>query len=230
MHSMENILIVGGSRGIGASVLKQNLDRYNCINISRTEPEIDHSRLQTYACDVLTDELPDISELSGLVYCPGSINLKPITSLKEEDFINDFSINVLGAVRVIKKYHKVLKEDEGASIVFFSTVAVSQGMPFHSSVSAAKAGVEGLVRSLAAEFAPKIRVNCIAPSITETPLASAILRSEKSRERISENHPLKRILEAEEVASLASYLISPAGKGITGQVIGIDGGMSTLRT
>jgi len=227
---MENILIVGGSRGIGASFLKQNLERYNCINISRTEPAINHPGLQSFACDVLTDELPDIAELSGIVYCPGSINLKPITSLKEEDFIKDFEINVLGAVRVIKKYLRILKDGDGASIVFFSTVAVSQGMPFHSSVSAAKAGVEGLARSLAAEFAPKIRVNCIAPSITDTPLASSILRSEKSIERIAENHPLKRILDSDEVASLASYLISSAARGITGQVFGIDGGMSTLRT
>ena len=226
---MSKLVVIGGSRGIGEAILKQNLESLKCVNISRSEPSIQHVNLESFSLDVLKDELPDIEDISSLIYCPGSINLKPLSSLKEEDFINDFQINVLGAVRAIKKYSKNLKGNDGSSIVLFSTVAVAQGMPFHSSISTAKAGIEGLTRSLAAEFAPCVRVNCIAPSITDTPLAASILRSEKSRENISENHPLKRIIQADEIASMASYLISSHAKGITAQVFGIDGGMSRLK-
>lgn len=226
---MSKLLVIGGSRGIGEAILKQNIGDRACVNISRSPVSIQHPGLTSYTADVLKDDLPEIEDITAMVYCPGSINLKPISSLTEDDFLQDFRINVLGAVRAIKKYARSLKKNPGSSIVLFSTVAVGQGMPFHSSIAAAKAGVEGLARSLAAELAPRVRVNCIAPSITDTPLAASILKSEKSRENISQNHPLKRILEPDEIAGMASYLISENARGITGQVFGIDGGMSRLK-
>lgn len=223
---MKNILVVGGSKGIGAAIVEQLSSSHNIINISRTEP--DYSG-ESYQLDVLEDDLPDLESLDGIIYCPGSITLKPIGSLKEENFRSDFEINVMGAVKVIKKYHRTLKKGNDPSIVLFSTVAVNQGMPFHASVAVAKAGVEALSKSLAAELAPNIRVNCVAPSITDTSLASGILRNEKSRENLSQKHPLKKILNASEVASMASFLISENASGITGQVIGVDAGLSTLK-
>ncbi len=227
---MKNIVVVGGSSGIGEAILKQNIANHNCINISRSEPSISSPNLRHYSADILTDTLPDLDNIDALVYCPGSINLKPISSLKETDFENDFKINVLGAVRVIKHYLKALKTgDVPSSIVLFSTVAVKQGMPFHSSVAVSKAGSEALAKSLAAELAPRVRVNCIAPTITDTPLASSILRNDKSRANLAERHPMKRILEADDVASMASYLISDSASAITGQIIGVDAGMSTLK-
>ncbi len=226
---MRHIVIVGGSKGIGASILQGALNDCKVTNISRSEPEIQHENLAHITADVLTDELPDIDGIDALIYCPGSITLKPINSLKEEDFISDYRINVIGAINTIKKYHKVLKKGTNPSIVLFSTVAVSQGMPFHSSIAAAKAGVEAVAKSLAAELAPTIRVNCIAPSITDTSLASGILRSEKSRESLSQKHPLKKIIQPKEVAQLALFLMGDGATAITGQIIGVDGGMSQLR-
>jgi NAD(P)-dependent dehydrogenase (short-subunit alcohol dehydrogenase family) len=149
--------------------------------------------------------------------------------LKEKDFIEDFNINVLGAVKVIKKYLSQLKKADDGNIVLFSTVAVNQGMPFHSSIAVAKAGVEALAKSLAAELAPNVRVNCVAPSITDTSLASSILRSDKQREALSQRHPLKKILTPEEVAQMALFLLSQKASGITGQVIGVDAGLGSLK-
>ena len=199
------------------------------VNFSRTKPDYDGPNFEHYEVDVLTDDIPKIEGVSKIIYCPGSINLKPINSLKEEDFLDDFKINVLGAVRVIKAYARDLKRAENAAIVLFSTVAVKQGMPFHSSVAVAKAGVEGLAKSLAAELAPTVRVNCIAPSMTDTPLASGILKNEKAIDNIKQRHPLKMIMEASDIANMAAFLISDQAKAITGQVIGIDAGMSTLK-
>ena len=223
-----SILIIGGSKGIGFEILKQETQSKKVINISRTAPEINSENLTHYSLNVLTDELPDLEDISSIIYCPGSINLKPLSSLKEEDFRNDYEINVVGAVKVIKKYFKVLQKSDQASIVLFSTVAVFQGMPFHSSVAASKGAIEGLTKSLAAEFAPKIRVNAIAPSITDTPLASGILRNDAAREKLANRHPLKRILEAKDIANMASYLISDQASAITGQIFNVDAGLSTL--
>ena len=223
---MGKYLIVGASRGIGNAIFKTFHNSEECHTISRS-PIIDSEN--HYELDVLSDELPALDSLDGLVYCPGSINLKPINSLKEKDFQSDFEINVLGAVKVIRKYASLLRKSENGSIVLFSTVAVAQGMPFHASVSAAKAAVEGLMRSLSAEFAPKIRVNCIAPSITNTSLASGILRNESSIQNAKERHPLKQIIEPDEIAAMATFLLSDKSKNITGQVIGIDGGLSKVK-
>jgi len=226
---MKKLLIVGGSKGIGNSILESALNDFECINISRSEPEIVHGNLTHFSADVLSDDLPEIEELDALVFCPGSITLKPISTLKEKDFVEDFNINVLSAVKVIKKYMKLLKKSEDGNIVLFSTVAVSQGMPFHSSIAVAKAGVEALSKSLAAELAPHIRVNCVAPSITDTSLASGILRSDKQRESLSQRHPLKKILTPKEVADTALFLLSSKASGITGQIIGVDAGLGSLK-
>ena len=226
---MSTLLIIGASHGIGRALLEKELDNRKCINISRTSANIEHPNLEEVLMDVLSDELPELTDIGSIVYCPGSINLKPISSLKEEQLIEDFQINVVGAYRVIKKYHRELKKAQMPSIVLFSTVAVGQGMPFHVSVAAAKGAIEGMVRSLAAELAPTIRVNAIAPTITDTPLAAGLLKNELVIEKMKERHPLKRILNAEEVAAMASYLISDNARSITGQIIGIDAGMSSLR-
>lgn len=227
---MSKLLIVGGSRGIGRAILEEQVKHQPVINISRNQPDLKHDNLEHHSVDVLSAELPELEGISGIVYCPGSITLKPIRSLKEDDFVNDFRINVVGAAKVIKKYVRALQKADNASIVLFSTVAVEQGMPFHSSVAAAKAGVEALTRTLAAELAPKVRVNCIAPTITDTDLASGLLKNDEARERMADRHPLKRILQPGEVASLANYLLSPASAGMSGQVLGLDGGLSRLRS
>jgi 3-oxoacyl-[acyl-carrier protein] reductase len=220
-------LIIGGSKGIGKAIIEELDEEHEIINISRSAYEGSKSIIQ-YKLDALEDELPEIEGIEALIYCPGSINLKPIGSLKEEDFITDFSVNVLGAVRCIKKYHRDLKRNNG-NIVLFSTVAAKIGMPFHASVAAAKSGVEGLTKSLAAELAPSVRVNCIAPTITNTSLAAHLLRNEKAQESTAERHPLKRYLEAEEVARMAVYLSNADARGITGQIIGIDAGIGSLK-
>lgn len=226
---MDKILIIGGSSGIGHEIIERLPAENIVINFSRTPPTATHPNLTHHEIDVLTDEIPLIEGVNKIIYCPGSINLKPITSLTEEDFLNDFSINILGAVRVVKTYVRALKKMENASILFFSTVAVAQGMPFHSSVAVSKAGIEGLTKSLAAELAPHIRVNCIAPTAVNTPLASHLFRNEKSIENIKNRHPLQIILEPEDIAETAIFLTSGKARAITGQIVGIDAGLSSLK-
>lgn len=220
-------IVVGGSHGIGREVVEQLPSGSNIHIISRTDPQFPGASWTQM--DVLTDELPVAPEaVKGLVYAPGSINLKSFRGLKQEDFLEDLQVNYLGAVKVLQHYEKSLKAGEG-SVVLFSTVAVQTGMPFHASVAGAKGAVEGLVRSLAAEWAPKVRVNAIAPSLTDTPLASRLLRNDKQREASGERHPLKRIGEPAEIAKAATFLLEESGSWITGQVLTIDGGMSAVR-
>ena len=232
----KNILIVGGSSGIGLELVKVlSDDRHEIYVGSRTAdtlaeiPGVHHIPMDVAAEKLDLETLP--ATLQGLVYCPGTIVLKPFQRLTIDDFKEDFNINLLGAVKIIQGCIKQLKKSQtGASIVLFSTVAVKTGMPFHASVASAKAAVEGLTRSLAAEFAPRIRVNAIAPSLTDTPLAQNLLASEEKRKASADRHPLKRIGRPQEIAGTAAHLLSDAGAWITGQVIPIDGGMSTLRT
>ena len=227
---MKNIVVIGGSKGIGREIVNSQLEKGNyCYNFSRTESGINNQNLIEEKIDILSDYLPNIENIDSVIYCPGSINLKPILQLKEEDFVNDFSINVLGAIKTVKTYLNNLKKGDDPSLLFFSTVAVGQGMPFHSSVSVAKAGIEGLTKSLAAELAPSIRVNCIAPTITRTDMAQRILRNEKIEENIANKHPLKKICEAKDISDMADFLISHNAKNITGQIMHVDGGMSTLK-
>lgn len=224
---MKTILVVGGSSGIGKAIIEALKDTHKIINFSRNKIECNINTTH-YSLDVLNGELPDLKLLDGIVYCPGSINLKPISRLKLNDFREDFEINVISAVRIIQKYINLLKENNG-SVLLFSTVATKMGMPFHASVSASKSAVEGLAKSLAAEYATKVRFNVIAPTITNTPLASRLLRNDKQKEIMKERHPLKTYLEASEVASLALYLLSNQSKSISGQVFPIDGGLISLK-
>ena len=163
---MKKIIIIGGSKGIGKAITESLLSDHQVINISRTSPEFQNDNLSHFSCDILTDDLPEIETADGLIYCPGSINLKPFNRLNVDDFKTDFEINVIGAVKCIQTYTKALATSEAASIVLFSTVATKLGMPFHASIATAKSAVEGLTKSVAADLAPKIRVNAIAPTIT----------------------------------------------------------------
>lgn len=226
---MKNILIVGGSKGIGNAVLQQQLEQNRVFNISRTEPEFIHSNLTHFSLNVLQDELPNIENIDTLIYCPGSITLKPISGLSVDDFRNDFEINVIGAVKVIQKYLPVLKKGNQPSIVLFSTVAVKLGMPFHASIATAKAGVEGLVKSLGAELAPTIRVNAIAPTITETSLSASILRNDRMKENMIERHPMKSYLKPDEVANMVDFLISEKANSISGQIFEMDYGLVSFK-
>lgn len=226
---MKTIIVIGGSKGIGKALIEKLLAHCNVINISRSIPEISQSNLTHYNCDVTQDELPEIETADGLIYCPGSINLKPISRLSIDDFKNDFEINVLGAVKVIQKYLPVLKNGNKPSIVLFSTVAAKLGMPYHASIAVAKSGVEGLVKSLGAELAPTIRINAIAPTVTNTELASKLLRNEKMIENITERHPLKKFLSPEEVADMAEFLLSDKALSFSGQVFEMDCGIVSFK-
>ena len=230
-----NVVIIGASSGIGHAIAEiVGLQGANLYSISRNEPDLpgsmqfEHASHDVLKDDFPTDFLPDT--IDALVYCPGSINLKPFRSLSLDAFRDDYEINVIGAVKAIKAALKPMKKAEGnPSIVLFSTVAVQQGMAFHGSVASAKGAVEGLTRSLAAELSPKIRVNCIAPSLTNTPLAAQILSTPERIEASNQRHPLKRIGQAADIAKTAAFLISDDSSWITGQVLGVDGGLSRLR-
>jgi NAD(P)-dependent dehydrogenase (short-subunit alcohol dehydrogenase family) len=226
---MKKILIIGGSKGIGNAILQQQLENNTVITISRNAPEITHPSLTHYSLDVLQDTLPEIESLDTLIYCPGSITLKPIGSLSIDDFRNDFEINVIGAVKVIQKYLPVLKKGNQPSILLFSTVEAKLGMPFHASIATAKAGVEGLVKSLGAELASSIRINAIAPTITDTSLAAGILRNDRMKENMIERHPMKGYLQPEEVANMADFLISEKAKSISGQIFEMDYGIVSFK-
>ncbi|MCG9791078.1 SDR family NAD(P)-dependent oxidoreductase [Flavobacterium algicola] len=226
---MKNILIVGGSKGIGNAILLQQLENNKIINISRTAPEITHDNLTHFSVDISKEELPELESLDSIVYCPGTINLKPITGLSLDDFRHDFEVNVIGAIKTIQKYLPLLKKGDKPAIVLFSTVAVKLGMPYHSSVAASKAAIEGLVKSLGAELAPTIRVNAIAPTITDTTLAANILRNDRMKENMVERHPMKGYLNSEEVASMAAFLLSEQSKSMSGQIIPMDYGIVSFK-
>ena len=226
---MKTIVIIGGSKGIGKAISQMKLNLNKVINLSRTKPDFEHVNLTHYTCDILKDELPDLNSVDALIYCPGSINLKPFTRLKMEDFKTDFEINFLGAVKAIEKYLPLLKEANSPSILLFSTVATKLGMPFHASIASSKSAVEGLVKSLAAEFSPLVRVNAIAPTVTNTSLASRLLRNDKTKEQMIERHPLKKYLQPEEIAEMASFLISEKAASMSGQIIEMDCGITTLK-
>ncbi len=225
----KNILLIGGSYGIGFEIAKQMMSEYHVFIASRTKEGLENLNVTHLPFDVASDDISSLAlpeELHGFVFCPGSINLKPFKMLGEDAFRQDMEINFFGLVKTVKAI--ISRMAEGSSMVFFSTVAVGTGMPFHTSVSAAKGAIEGFAKSLAAEYAPKIRVNTIAPSLVDTPLAGRLLSNDKKKEMMSQRHPLKRVGTPEDIANMASFLLHPENSWITGQIIGIDGGMSSL--
>ncbi|UAM99977.1 SDR family oxidoreductase [Polaribacter litorisediminis] len=226
---MKKIVVIGGSKGIGKAIITSLIEENKVINISRSDTLEPHQNLTHFSLDILLDDLPQIEEIDSLIYCPGSINLKPIARLKLEDFRNDFEINVIGAVKAIQHFLPSLKKGNKPSVILFSTVAAKLGMPFHASVAAAKSAVEGLTKSLGAELAPSIRVNAIAPTVTNTDLASKLLRNDRMIENITERHPLKKYLQPEEVADMATFLISDKAASISGQIFELDCGIVSFK-
>jgi 3-oxoacyl-[acyl-carrier protein] reductase len=232
----DTYLIAGGSRGIGLELVRLLAPTASRIDVwSRSAGQLEPGPVVRHvSCDLTaTGPLPAPPDsVQGAVYCPGTVNLKSFRALSEDDLRRDWEVNLLGAVRFLKACQPTLAGSDGrpASVVLFSTVAVGQGMPMHSSVAAAKGAVEGIVRSLAAEWAPRVRVNAIAPALVDTPLVENLLSSPEKREAMAKRYPLKRVGTAADAARLARFLLEPGSDWITGQVIGLDGGMSTLRT
>lgn len=226
---MKNILLIGGSHGIGLTISKQLQENHNLFVFSRTNESLEHSNIQHFQFDVTTDEL-DVSKLpeklDGFVYCPGTINLKPFKMMSMETFEEDMQVNFFSLVKIVKTI--ISKMSDTSSMVFFSTVAVGTGMPFHTSVAAAKGAIEGFAKSIAAEYAPKTRVNVIAPSLVDTPLAGRLLNNDKKREAMGDRHPMKRVGDTDDIANIAVFLLSDKSSWMTGQIIGVDGGLSTL--
>lgn len=228
---MKNILLIGGSYGIGLAIAKELQYENKVFVASRTNAEIAEMHVTHIQFDATTDtldtsKLPEI--IDGLVYCPGSINLRPFRGLKPEAFEQDLQINFISLVKVIQSVLPNLTASNQSSIVLFSSVAASMGMPFHTSVAAAKGAIEGFAKALAAEYAPKIRVNVIAPSLTDTPLAEKFLSNDDKKEKSAQRHPLKRVGTSEDMAQMASFLLSEKSSWISGQILHVDGGISTL--
>lgn len=228
---MKNILLIGGSYGIGYELAKE-LQKDNTVFVaSRTNENLDGLDITYISFDATTDTLDSSmlpAVIDGLVYCPGSINLRPFRGLKLETFESDMQLNFFSMVKVIQSILPQLTASNQSSIVLFSSVAVGTGLPFHTSVAAAKGAIEGFSKALAAEYAPKIRVNVIAPSLTDTPLAEKFLSNEEKREKSALRHPLKRLGTSEDMAQMASFLLSDKSSWISGQTFHVDGGMSTL--
>jgi NAD(P)-dependent dehydrogenase (short-subunit alcohol dehydrogenase family) len=231
---MANYLIIGASSGIGKALALQLANAGHTVfgtfyktAVQSTHPAIHYANLNVLDENLVFDFLPET--LNGIIYCPGSINLRPFERIKAADFTNDYNLQVVGAIKVIQAVISKLKNSENAAMVFFSTLAVQAGLPFHSQVSASKGALEGLTKAMAAEYAPKIRVNCIAPSLTDTPLATALLNTDQKKEINAQRHPLKRIGTAEDIANMAEFLLSEKASWISGQILHVDGGLSTLK-
>lgn len=229
---MGNYFVVGGSSGIGAQIVKDlEEEGHNIYTTYNSNSQTSRNNVRYHALDVTKGdiELEDFPDrLDGVVYCPGSINLKPFNRFKIQDFADDFALQVLGAIKIINYSLASLRNSDNPSIVLFSTVAVQKGFDFHSQVSTSKGAIEGLVRSLASEFSPTIRVNAIAPGLTDTPLASRLLSTDKKRASLDDMNPMKRVGRVTDISGLALFLLSEKASWITGQVIHADGGMSAI--
>ena len=217
---MEKVLLIGANSGIAQAL--QDISDKEFIPLSRSA--------DTLNLEGDLSELDDLGSISGLVYFPGTINLKPFTMLKEEDYLNDFNINVMGAVKVLKKVINNLKEGNGGSVVFVSSVAANLGLPYHASIAASKSALEGLAKSLASEYASsKVSFNVVAPSLTNTPMAANLLKTERQIEANEERNPMKQIGSPEQIAKSINFLLDAHQNWMTGQVIAVDGGMSNLK-
>lgn len=230
----KNVLVIAGNSGIGLETVKilRNQDANVFVTARNQDNLNEFPGLDVEYWDAQSNEkianMPEI--LHGLVYCPGTINLKPFRSIKEDDLKRDWEINFLGAVKALQQAYLPLKKAQGASVVLYSTVAVSQGMAFHASVAAAKGAIEGLTRTLAAEWANLyIRVNAIAPSLTDTPLAERLISSEERRKSNADRHPLKRLGDPREIAAMTRFLLCGDTSWVTGQIFKVDGGMSAIQ-
>ncbi len=228
----KKIAVIGASKGIGLCLTQLLLEQGHEVyaTYSKTNPDFQHRNLHWQQFDVTANQALTIPELlDGFVYCPGNIALKPFNRFSDSDFKTDYQLQVLGAVSSLQTALPALKKSANASVVLFSTVAVQQGLPFHSLVSTSKGAIEGLTRALAAELAPIVRVNAIAPSLTDTPLAENLLNSDAKREANAARHPLKRVGEAKDIAAMAAFLLSEQASWISGQIMHVDGGISALR-
>jgi NAD(P)-dependent dehydrogenase (short-subunit alcohol dehydrogenase family) len=233
---MANYLVIGGSSGIGqALVRKMAENQSNKVfasyhlgqNLEKVEG-VEYFHFDVHEHFPAEINLPE--SIDGFVYCPGAIDLKPFARISPESFLEDYNLQVIGAIRSLQAIQPKLLKSESPSILFFSTVAVQSGFTFHSKVSASKGAIEGLTKALAAEFAPKIRVNAIAPSLTDTPLAGKLLNSDEKKEANATRHPMKKIGSPDDLANMAEFLLSEKANWITGQIIHVDGGMSQLKT
>ena len=231
---MANYLIIGGSSGIGLELCANLIATGNRVYATyNTHPvQSENNQLSYHPLNVLDDQihldfLPE--SIDGLVYCPGAISLRPFARIKPEEFIADFNLQVIGAVKTIQAALPKLKLGSNPSIVLYSTVAVQVGLNFHTQVAISKGAIEGLTKSLAAELAPTVRVNCIAPSLTNTPLAANLLNSDQKMEANAQRHPLKRVGLSSDIAHMTAFLLSDKSSWTTGQIFHVDGGMSTLK-
>ena len=229
---MKNYLIVGAAGGIGQKLVENLIAEGHKVYGTFHETPIENAEIISHQLDVLSDNLdfsflPDT--LDGFAYCPGTINLKPFGRIKPTEYLEDYNLQVVGFLKILTEVLPRLKKSADASVVVFSTVAVQMGFPFHAQVAASKGALEGVVKALAAELAPSVRINAVAPSITNTPLANKLLNSEEKMKANAERHPLKKIGEPEDIAAAALFLLSEKSSWITGQILAVDGGMSAIK-
>jgi NAD(P)-dependent dehydrogenase (short-subunit alcohol dehydrogenase family) len=228
---MKNYVIVGGSKGIGKATAELLAAEGHQVTVfSRTPYEGPAHTIEWEEFDVLSDSWDDRmpENIDGLMYSVGSINLKPFKGLKPEVFVDDFNLHVMGAIHALQAAQKNFNPTSIPSCLLFSTVAVQRGMPFHATVSASKGAIEGLVRAISSEWAPKARINAIAPSLTDTPLAGRLLSTPEKKESIGANNPMKRVGEVEDIAEMAAFLLSDKSSWMTGQIVHVDGGQSVI--
>ena len=219
---MKNILLVGASSKVSIDLFDNYKEDYNFIRLSRKDHDSDFKNFNIL--DILT--FPKIDSLDGIIYFPGSINLKPFKRIKIDDFQNDYNINVVGLLNVLSFYERSL--NNSSSIVMFSSVAAKVGMPFHSSIAMCKSAITSLSRTLAAEWSPKIRLNTISPSLFSSAMSEKFLKDDNMVERMSIKHPLNRVGSVSDISSMINFLISEQSSWITGQDFSVDGGMSTI--